>query len=158
MKCPFCQKQELKVTDSREAPELNAIRRRRECQSCSQRFTTFETIELTIQVYKRDGSFEDFQKQKLINGLDSACRHTAVSYEDVIQIAEKITLLLIEKQVRQVSTRELGLMVMNELQSKDSIAYIRFACVYRRFTDITQLMDAVKAVQDEKMSLGSIKK
>lgn len=90
MRCPFCQKAELKVTDSRETPEMNAIRRRRECQSCFQRFTTFETFELNIQVHKRDGSFQDFQKQKLINGLEAACRHTTISHEQVIHLAEKI--------------------------------------------------------------------
>ncbi len=150
MKCPFCRKAELKVTDSREAPEMNAIRRRRECQSCHQRFTTFETFDLTIQVLKRDGSFEDFQKQKLISGLDSACRHTTVSREQVIQVAEKITMQLMEKQVREVSAREIGQMAMDLLQGMDSIAYIRFACVYRRFTDISELMEALKAVDRDK--------
>lgn len=149
MKCPFCHHNELKVTDSREAPEMNAIRRRRECQNCNQRFTTFETVELSIQVHKRDGSYEDFQKQKLIDGLDAACRHTTVSYEEVIKIAETITMDLMDRQMRQVTTKELGSLAMKQLQKKDPIAYIRFACVYRRFTDISELMEAARAVQQE---------
>ena len=83
MKCPFCNSEELKVTDSRNVFESNAIRRRRECQSCVKRFTTFETIELNIQVQKRNGTFEDFQQKKLISGLESACRHTRISKEQV---------------------------------------------------------------------------
>ncbi|MEC7838691.1 MAG: transcriptional regulator NrdR [Chlamydiota bacterium] len=150
MKCPFCQHSELKVTDSREAPEMNAIRRRRECQRCQRRFTTFETVELTIQVHKRDGSYEDFLKQKLIDGLDSACRHTTISHDQVIQIAENIALDLMERQVREVSSGELGEMVTNYLQKRDPIAYIRFACVYRRFTELSELLEAVQAVEQEK--------
>jgi transcriptional repressor NrdR len=149
MKCPFCQHNELKVTDSRDAPEMNAIKRRRECQSCTRRFTSFETVELTIQVLKRDGSYEDFQKQKLINGLNAACRHTTVSHDQVIQIAEQLTMDFMEKQVREISTSELGEIVMIQLKSMDPIAYIRFACVYKRFTDIGELMDAIQAVQTE---------
>ena len=84
MKCPFCHHQDLKVTDSRDATEVNAIRRRRECLNCLRRFTTFETIELTIQVHKRDGRYEDFQQQKLINGMDAACRLTTVSHDQVM--------------------------------------------------------------------------
>lgn len=149
MKCPFCQHDELKVTDSREAPEVNAIRRRRECQNCTRRFTTFETVELMIQVLKRDGSYEDFQKQKLINGLNSACRHTTISHEHVVRIAEQLTMSLMEKQVREISTAKIGEIIMNQLKGMDLIAYIRFACVYRRFTDISELMDAVESIQNE---------
>lgn len=149
MKCPFCHKNDLKVTDSRDAPEMNAIKRRRECLSCLRRFTTFETVELTIQVLKRDGSYEDFEKQKLIEGLNSACRHTTVSHEQVVNIAEKITMDCLDRQVREITTSELGEIVMDQLKSMDPVAYIRFACVYRRFTDISELMDAIQAVQNE---------
>lgn len=143
MKCPFCGTSDLKVNDSRDAPEMNAIRRRRECLQCLQRFTTFETIELTMQVLKRDGRYEDFQKQKLINGLDAACRHTTVSHDQVIALASKITCDLLRRQVRVICTTELGEIVMDHLKELDSIAYIRFACVYRRFKDIRELMEAI---------------
>lgn len=147
MKCPFCHQLELKVIDSRDAPEMNAVRRRRECMSCQRRFTTFETIELSMQVHKRDGRFEDFQQQKLINGLLSACRHTTVSNDQVISLANEITGDLMQRQVREISTRELGDIVMRHLQNMDPIAYIRFACVYRRFKNIDELMEAIQSIE-----------
>ena len=149
MKCPFCHHEELKVTDSRDAPEMNAIRRRRECLQCLRRFTTFETMELTVQVHKRDGRYEDFQQQKLINGLVAACRHTTISHDQVISLATKITEDLMQRQIREISTTELGQFVMQHLQPLDPIAYIRFACVYRRFKDIDELMDAIHSIQPE---------
>jgi transcriptional repressor NrdR len=146
VKCPFCHHEELKVTDSRDAPEMNAIRRRRECLKCFQRFTTFETVELTVQVHKRDGRYEDFQMQKLIKGLEAACHHTTISHEQVIALASKISGDLLQSQVREIDTTELGDIVMQHLQALDPIAYIRFACVYRRFKDIKDLMDALKSI------------
>jgi transcriptional repressor NrdR len=143
MKCPFCGHEELKVTDSRNALDANAIRRRRECLKCARRFTTFETIELTIQVHKRDGRYEDFQEQKLINGLDAACRHTSISHEQVRSLASRITGELMERQIREISTKEIGEIVMKYLKTMDTIAYIRFACVYRRFKDIGELIEAI---------------
>lgn len=150
MKCPFCNHSELKVTDSREAPEINAIRRRRECLNCQRRFTTFETFQLVQQVLKRDGRYEDFDEGKLIRGLEAACRHTTISHEQMFSIAHQITFTLMQRQVKDVTTKEIGEMVMAKLQSLDPIAYIRFACVYRRFTDLGDLMEAIKFVQDQK--------
>jgi len=147
MKCPFCGNEDLKVTDSRNALDANAIRRRRECLNCNRRFTTFETIELTIQVRKRDGLYEDFQEEKLTSGLEAACRHTRVSYEQVRTLASKITSELMERQVREISTKEIGEIVMKYLKTMDTIAYIRFACVYRRFKDIGELMEAIQSIE-----------
>jgi transcriptional repressor NrdR len=144
MRCPFCSHEELKVTDSRNATEMNGVRRRRECLSCLKRFTTFETVDLTIQVHKRDGRYEDFQQEKLVKGLDAACRHTRISHEQVRALAYKITNELMEKGIREISTTELGEFVMKELREVDTIAYIRFACVYRRFKDVDELMDAIQ--------------
>lgn len=143
MRCPFCNNEESKVTDSRNATETNAVRRRRECLRCLRRFTTFETIDLTIQVQKRDGRYEDFRQDKLIKGLDAACRHTKVSHDGVLALAYKITSDLMENGVREIKTSELGEAVMKRLQALDPIAYIRFACVYRRFKDVDELMDAI---------------
>lgn len=128
---------------------MNAIRRRRECLNCLKRFTTFETVELVVQVKKRDGRYEDFQQQKLISGLDLACRHTTISHEQVKTLSSAITSELIQSQVREISTREIGEMVMKHLQALDPIAYIRFACVYRRFKEISELMDAIKGISIE---------
>ncbi len=147
MKCPFCQHLETKVTDSRDAPDLNAIRRRRECLECQKRFTTFETVELSVQVHKRDGRYEEFQQHKLVRGLEAACRHTRISNDRVAAIAAAITADIMQRQLQVISTGELGNMVMKYLQELDSIAYIRFACVYRRFKNIDELVDAIEAIQ-----------
>lgn len=143
MHCPFCSHEELKVTDSRNVTESNAVRRRRECLKCLRRFTTFETVDLTIQVQKRDGRYEEFSQEKLIKGLDAACRHTQISHDQVRALAYRIASDLMERQVKEVKTSELGEMIMKHLQGLDTIAYIRFACVYRRFKDVGELMDAI---------------
>ena len=149
MRCPFCNHFDSKVTDSRNAVEQNAIRRRRECLECQKRFTTFETVDLTIQVHKRDGSYEDFQQDKLIRGLDAACRHTRISHEQVRVLAAQITADLMERQVREIETTELGELVINYLKELDTIAFIRFACVYRRFKDMDELMDEIQSISTE---------
>jgi len=146
MRCPFCSHLESKVTDSRNAVEQNAIRRRRECLQCEKRFTTFETVDLTIQVHKRDGRYEDFLQEKLIRGLDAACRHTRISHDQVRALASQITADLMERQVREIETTELGELVMKHLQEMDTIAFIRFACVYRRFKDVDELMDEIQNI------------
>lgn len=144
MRCPFCSDLESKVTDSRMALEVNAVRRRRECLNCGRRFTTFETVDLTIQVKKRDGSYEDFQIEKLVKGLDAACSGTKISHEQVLAMASSIASELIEKQSREIDSLRLGEMVMERLQKLDPVAYIRFACVYRRFKDIHELMNVIQ--------------
>lgn len=148
MKCPFCHEGELKVTDSRNAPDQNAIRRRRECLGCGQRFTTFETVELAMQVHKRDGRYEDFQQKKLIDGLVASCRHTRVSRDQIIALASKIVCELMQRHLRSVSSRELGEMVMEGLKEYDSIAYVRFACEYRRFREVDELVDLIKSIEE----------
>ena len=137
------------MTDSRNAFEQNAIRRRRECLKCLRRFTTFETVDLTLQVLKRDGRFEDFSQDKLIKGLDAACRHTRISHDQVRALAYKITSDLMEKQLREISTKEIGEIVMEHLKNMDTIAYIRFACVYRRFKDVNELKNAIEHIVPE---------
>jgi transcriptional repressor NrdR len=149
MKCPFCQHEALKVTDSRDALEVNAIKRRRECLQCGKRFTTFETVELIIQIKKRNGTYEDFQQQKLLNGIAAACRHTKISYDQVIALTSRITHDLMNYQVQEMSTTQLGEMVMKHLQALDPIAYIRFACVYKRFKDLKELEEAIKTIQSK---------
>lgn len=147
MKCPFCQHEELKVTDSRDSPDVNAIRRRRECLKCLRRFTTFETIELVLQVHKRDGRYEEFQQEKLIKGIEAACRHTSVSHNQAVAVAAKITGELFHGQLKEVSTKDLGDFVMAHLQGLDPVAYIRFACEYKRFKQIDELVEAIEWIQ-----------
>jgi transcriptional repressor NrdR len=133
--------------------EQNAIRRRRECLGCQKRFTTFETVELTIQVKKRDGRYEDFQQDKLVRGLDAACRHTRISHDQILTLASQITGDLMERQVREIDTTELGEIVMRHLKELDTIAYIRFACVYRRFKVMDELMDEIQSISNEEEEL-----
>ncbi len=151
MRCPFCHHDESKVTDSRNAAETNAVRRRRECLSCLKRFTTFETVDLTMQVLKRDGSYEEFSQEKLVRGMDAACLHTRISHEQVRTIAYRITTDLMERNVREISTTELGEIAMGYLQELDPIAYIRFACVYRRFKDVGELIDEIQKASPPSM-------
>jgi transcriptional repressor NrdR len=150
MRCPYCFNEETKVTDSRNVVETNAIKRRRECLSCQKRFTTFETVDLVIQVKKRDGSFEEFSQQKITQGLDAACRHTKVSHSGVRELAHEITMELLERQVKEISTEEIGSLIMKRLIELDHIAYIRFACVYKRFKDFHQLQEAIDSINSEK--------
>ncbi|MDE3045419.1 MAG: transcriptional regulator NrdR [Verrucomicrobiota bacterium] len=146
MRCPFCNHEDSKVTDSRYAAELNAIRRRRECGQCMRRFTTFETVDLSLQVKKRDGTFEDFQQDKLIHGMDAACRHTRISHDQVRALAYKIKADLVAKGIREISSQELGEIVLQHLLATDVVAYIRFACVYKRFKDIQELVEAIQSI------------
>lgn len=147
MKCPFCQCEEQKVTDSRDSAEMNAIKRRRECLKCQKRFTTFETVDLTMQVHKRDGRYEAFELAKLIRGLDAACHHTTISHEKVMELASDIAAELMGRQTRMIEASELGELAIERLQALDPIAYIRFACVYRRFKEIRELEEAIKAIR-----------
>ncbi len=143
MKCPFCGYEESKVTDSRNTSDGSSIRRRRECLSCARRFTTFETVDISLQVKKRDGSYEDFDLEKLIKGIDAASRHTRISHDQVRELASSIVSELIEKQLREIDTMSLGAIVMEKMRHLDPVAYIRFACVYRRFKDVDEIMDAI---------------
>ncbi len=149
MKCPFCDHEEVKVTDSRNAAEANAIRRRRQCLKCERRFTTFETVELALQVHKKDGRYEDFQEHKLLNGLVAACRHTRISPDQVRNLASKVTSQILDLQAREISTQKIGEIVMEHLNVLDDIAYIRFACVYRRFKDIDELVEAIATLNEK---------
>ena len=113
------------------------------------RFTTFETIDLSLQVRKRDGTFEDFSQEKLIHGMDAACRHTRISHDQVRSLAYKIKADLMARGVREIPARELGEIVMKSLKETDMVAYIRFACVYKRFKDIRELVDAIQSIAPE---------
>jgi len=143
VKCPYCGYEETKVTDSRNQTDSNSVRRRRECLQCEKRFTTFESVDLTVQVKKRDGSFQEFKLEKLINGLDSACRHTRISHDQVLAIASDVAMEIMASGVREIDTLRIGEIVMTRLSNLDAIAYVRFACVYRRFKDKNELMNAL---------------
>ena len=141
MKCPFCGFLESKVIDSRPADESTSIRRRRECLACKKRFTTYETIEsLPLVVIKRDGSRQTFDKAKLINGMVRACDKRKIPLPVLEQIADEIEQELQGALDREVTTEEVGEMVMRRLKDVDEVAYVRFASVYRQFKDIDTFM------------------
>lgn len=148
MRCPFCGNFESKVTDSRTSQDFINIKRRRECLKCKNRFTTFETIDLIIQVEKRDGTYEDFDQEKLKKGLTLACMHSKVSHDEIRSLVSKIVSSLLSLQIKKISAKKLGEMVMENLQKLDMVAYIRFACVYKRFKDIDEVEQAIKKIKD----------
>lgn len=142
MKCPYCGYAESKVIDSRPAEEGSTIRRRRECLACNKRFTTYEIIErMPLVVVKRDGSRQSFDKVKIMNGLVRACEKRPVALEQLEAIAKEIETELQSALEREISTAEIGEMVMVRLKDIDEVAYVRFASVYRQFKDINTFMD-----------------
>ena len=151
MKCPFCGYLESKVIDSRPAEEGTTIRRRRECLACQKRFTTYETIEhMPLVVVKRDGRRQTFDKSKIINGVARACDKRPVAYEQFEQIADEIEQELQSSLEREISTVEIGEMVMKRLKNIDEVAYVRFASVYRSFKDINTFMEELSKLLSDK--------
>ncbi len=137
MKCVYCGCEESKVLDSRSTDETNSIRRRRECLNCGRRFTTYETVETTpVLVIKSDGSRQPFDREKLIGGMIKACEKRPVSLPQIETVAMEIEKTIQNKLQQEVSSKELGEMVMNALKRLDEVAYVRFASVYRQFKDI----------------------
>ncbi|MDD4476246.1 MAG: transcriptional regulator NrdR [Eubacteriales bacterium] len=142
MKCPACSYPESKVIDSRPASEGDTIRRRRECLSCKKRFTTYETIEtVPIIVIKKDKSRESFDRNKILMSLIRACNKRQVSRDDMDKIVTDIELHIQNLLQNEISTSAIGDMIMERLKQLDQVAYIRFASVYRQFTDVTDFMD-----------------
>ena len=141
MKCPFCGYSESKVIDSRPADEGASIRRRRECLSCSKRFTTYETVEsLPMVVVKKDGSRQSFDRRKVLGGMIRACEKRPVPLAELEKIAEEIEQDLQNSMEREISTEAIGEKVMERLRDVDQVAYVRFASVYRQFKDIDTFM------------------
>ena len=145
MKCPFCGHLQDKVVDSRESKEGDAIRRRRQCLGCQRRFTSYERIdEIPYMVVKKDGRRERFDRQKVLTGLLKACEKRPVSMIQLETIADKAEAMVQESSEREVTTRTLGEMSMNELKSLDKVAYVRFASVYLDFKDVQEFMTELK--------------
>jgi len=145
MKCPFCGHLQDKVVDSRESKEGESIRRRRHCLGCKRRFTSYERIdEIPYMVVKKDGRRERFDRQKVLTGLLKACEKRPVSMTQLESIADKSEVMVQESTEREISTRVLGEMIMNELKNLDKVAYVRFASVYLDFKDVQEFMSELK--------------
>ncbi|SDN19096.1 transcriptional repressor NrdR [Paenibacillus sp. yr247] len=141
MKCPFCDYSGTKVLDSRSANENKSIRRRRECEKCARRFTTFEMIEETpLIVIKKDGSREEFSREKIMRGLIRACEKRPVSMERLEMIVSEVEMQLRTTAHAEVESLGIGEIVMEQLYPVDEVAYIRFASVYRQFKDINMFL------------------
>lgn len=145
MKCPFCGHLQDKVVDSRESKEGDAIRRRRQCLECHRRFTSYERIdEIPYMVVKKDGRRERFDRQKVLAGLLKACEKRPVSMIQLETIADKAETMVQDSSEREIFTRALGEMIMNELKNLDKVAYVRFASVYLDFKDVQEFMSELK--------------
>lgn len=151
MKCPFCGNTDSKVIDSRPTEDNQRIRRRRECMSCQKRFTTFEIVELTpIMVIKKDGSIQAFNRDKILSGMVKSCEKRPVSTQDLEKAANNIEYQLVNSLKTEVSSIEIGEMVMEELKKLDEVAYVRFASVYRQFSDINTFFEELSELMKKK--------
>jgi transcriptional repressor NrdR len=145
MNCPFCGQPDNRVVDSRDVRSGSEIRRRRECSECGKRFTTYERVdELPTTVVKRDGRRESFDREKLLTGLLRACEKRPVPRRELVAIVNAVETTQAARDVREMSTEEIGNLVIEELRRLDQVAYVRFASVYRRFEDVNQFMDELR--------------
>jgi transcriptional repressor NrdR len=152
MKCPFCANMENKVIDSRISKDGYAIRRRRECLSCTKRFTTYESIEEILPVIvKKDGRREFFDRSKILSGIKKACEKRPVSTEIIESVVDKIEQACQELQVREIPSSIIGEKVMAELHDLDEVAYVRFASVYRQFRDVNEFLEELEDLKKKRV-------
>ena len=145
MKCPYCDNPDTKVIDSRPTEEGHAIRRRRGCDKCNRRFTTYEKVEETIlMVVKKDGRREAFDRSKMINGMIKACEKRPVSMAQMEDIVNDIEKTISNSMQKEVESYDIGEMIMNRLKEVDEVAYVRFASVYRQFTDVNTFIKEIE--------------
>mgnify|MGYP001827721498 FL=1 len=150
MHCPFCAAEDTKVIDSRLVAEGDQVRRRRECLSCNERYTTYEVAELVMpRIVKQDGNREPFNEEKLRSGFTRALEKRPVSIEDIEAVINKIKHALRATGEREVNSRVLGELVMDHLKLLDKVAYVRFASVYRSFEDVSEFQDAIASLEAE---------
>ena len=151
MKCPFCNYADTKVIDSRGQDDNSVIRRRRLCESCGKRFTTYERIDMIpVTVIKRDGTREIFDKNKLLGGILKSCNKRPVTAKQIETLVDDIENTLTGSGEREVHSKDIGNMVMERLKELDEVAYVRFASVYRQFKDINTLIDELEKMLNEK--------
>jgi len=150
MRCQYCNSMDSKVIDSRPTDDGNSIRRRRECTNCSRRFTTYEKVELNpLFVVKKDGRRELFDSQKIKAGIIHACDKLPVSMQEIEQIVSRVEQKCYAAMEGEISTDQIGDLVMAELKSLNDVAYVRFAAVYRKFTDLATFMEELQKLVDE---------
>ena len=147
MKCPFCGNDNTRVIDSRPADENNSIRRRRVCDECGKRFTTYEKIEtIPLIVIKKDNNRETYDRSKIEAGVLRACHKRPVSANQITRLVDEVETEIFNKEEKEIPSQVIGELVMDRLKSLDAVAYVRFASVYREFKDINTFMDELKKV------------
>lgn len=158
MKCPYCGHIDSKVIDTRPTEESATIRRRRECLNCKKRFTTYEKIEQTpIMVIKKDGNRQVFDREKIINGMIKSCEKRPVSVSEIEKAADNIERQIQNTMKKEISSLEIGEMVMRELKELDDVSYVRFASVYREFKDLQSFIDELEGIVKKKWYYGFIR-
>ena len=147
MKCPFCSHENTRVIDSRPADENNSIRRRRVCDECGKRFTTYEKVEtIPLIVIKKDNNRETYDRSKIEAGVLRACHKRPISATQINQLVDSVETAVFNREEKEISSGIIGELVMNKLKDLDTVAYVRFASVYREFKDINTFMDELKKV------------
>jgi transcriptional repressor NrdR len=145
MKCPYCSAPDTKVLDSRNSDEGCAIRRRRKCESCQKRFTTFETVELSMpMVIKRDGRREQYNREKINSGIQKSCEKRPISAVQIERIINNIEKAILDISDKEIQSKDVGNLVMMYLRHLDPVAYVRFAAVYRKFQDVEEFVNELK--------------
>ena len=145
MKCPFCGEEDTKVIDSRSADENTSIRRRRQCESCGKRFTTYEKVEtIPLLVIKKDNSRELYDRQKLEAGILRACHKRPISIEQISEMVDAVENQIFAREEREVKSSVIGEMIMDRLKELDAVAYVRFASVYREFKDVNTFLNELE--------------
>lgn len=150
MKCPFCSHENTRVIDSRPADDNNSIRRRRVCDECDKRFTTYEKVEtIPLIIIKKDNNRETYDRTKIEAGVLRACHKRPISANQINQLIDEVETEVFNKEEKEISSQVIGELVMNKLKDLEAVAYVRFASVYREFKDINTFMDELKRVLDK---------
>lgn len=151
MKCPFCSHENTRVIDSRPAEDNNSIRRRRVCDECGKRFTTYEKIEtIPLIIIKKDNNREAYDRSKIEAGVLRACHKRPVSAQQITTLVDEVENEIFNREEREIPSGTIGELVMNKLKDLDAVAYVRFASVYREFKDVNTFMDELKSVLNDK--------
>ncbi len=150
MKCPFCGHENTRVIDSRPAEENNSIRRRRVCDECDKRFTTYEKVEtIPLIIIKKDNNRETYDRSKIEAGVLRACHKRPVSANQITRLIEEVETQIFNMEEKEISSSKIGELVMSKLKNIDAVAYVRFASVYREFKDVNTFMDELKKMLDK---------
>lgn len=150
MKCPYCSYYDSKVVDSRPVEDGESIRRRRECNKCGKRFTTYEKVEeIPVRIIKKDGNRQAYDRNKLLRGIIRSCEKRPVTTEEIENLVSDVEKLIFNSVEKEITSREIGEIVMEKLKDLDQVSYVRFASVYREFKDINSFMDELSAMLEK---------